>query len=155
MARLSFRLVLIVAVGLSFVAAVISFAQDQSKAKGATEPREVAIKADDDELNKLLKQRYNEVVLELKYRQALYETGRGGIKSVQEVASRLLEAGGEVFDKPEEKAELLTRHLELMKQIETDAEARFAAAEGNAADVSNARYHRIDAEIKVLRNKSK
>jgi hypothetical protein len=107
----------------------------------------------DDELRKLLKARYNEVVGEVKGLYQLYMAGRGSIDIFAEAGQRLVQAGLELYDKPAEKVTLLTQYLELTKEVEKLAQARHDAGQVFVTEIHRARYQRLDAEIQLLRAK--
>ncbi|WP_029631403.1 hypothetical protein [Zavarzinella formosa] len=113
------------------------------------------VKADpkDDELRKLLKARYNEAVEEIQTRHRQFQSGRAAYGEMAETAQRLVRAGLELCDKPEEKIALLTQYVEFTKDIEAITQAGKEAAKVSPAELNRARYQRLDAEIQLLRVK--
>lgn len=111
--------------------------------------------AKDDELTKLLKERYNTAVSEVKELYEMYQRGRGTIDTFTEAAQRLVKAGLEVHEKPADRVTLLTQFVELSKEVEKQAKERFEAGRILSADYYRTRYQRIDAEIQLLRARAK
>jgi hypothetical protein len=126
-----------------------------SASKEPVSYRHIEIFQGDDELKRLMKQRFNTAVDELNLRLATFEGSNGGLKTVQEVASRVAQAGIELCEKPEEKTAIYSKNLQLMVMLEAMVDAKFLAGEGNAADIANAKYYRLDAEIQLLKFKRK
>lgn len=109
----------------------------------------------DDDLRKLLKARYNEAVAEMeaRYKEFLSGRERGTFDAMVEVAQRLVQSGLELNDKPAERAALLAQYVELTKEVEKIAQARFDVARIPVDELHRARYQRLDAEIQLLRAK--
>jgi hypothetical protein len=117
----------------------------------------VKVDPKDDDLRKLLKERYNEALTEttLRYRQSL--AGVQTIDPVFDGAQRIVKAGLELDDKPTAQVALLEKYVVLAKAHEKIAEERVRAAlKGNTlAALHQAKYARADAEIQLLRAKEK
>ena len=107
----------------------------------------------DDELRKLLKARHNEAVAEMKARYQEFLAGRATFDVVAEVAQRLVQSGLEVSDQPAERVALLTQYLEVTTEVEKIAQLRVGAATVSVTELHKARYHRLDAEIRLHRAK--
>lgn len=105
----------------------------------------------DDELQKLMKARYNEALGELQDTYRLYQQNQASLNSWAEASQRLVHAGLELYDKPADKVALLSQYVELTKEVEMVAHTLHGAARGTWADVRRARYQRLDAEIRLLR----
>jgi len=108
----------------------------------------------DDELHKLLKERFNAALGET---QALYKRALAGVsnfESLFDAANRLKHAGLEAFDDPKEKIALLEKFIELAKHVEKISEVRQQAGKIGAEELYRMRYCRADAEIALLRLKS-
>jgi hypothetical protein len=111
----------------------------------------------DDELHRLLKERYNEAVAELA---ALYaEFQHGGLgrspmdTAFHQASQRLLHAGLELKEKPADKVALLEQYVELQKFVEKFHQDLVNAGHEPPTLLHQARYYRIDAEIQLLRAK--
>ena len=107
----------------------------------------------DDELQKLLKARYNEAVGEVKEIYESWIKGKVIIGSFAGAGQRLVQAGLELYDKPADRVELLTQFVELTKEAEKSAQALHDIGKLASADLHRARYQRLDAEIQLLRAK--
>jgi hypothetical protein len=109
----------------------------------------------DDELHKLLQERYNAAVAEMQDRYREFQAGRGTVEVFGETAQRLVRAGLELSDKPADRIALLTDYVALTKEIEKINQARYDAGRIPHADLEQARYQRLDAEIQLLHAKRK
>jgi hypothetical protein len=115
---------------------------------------EVAVIAPgDDELRRLLKDRYNAIGDELCAKLANFETGRDTFTTVYEATCRLVQAGLELCEGPIERCDLLSKFLEFVRQNEARAVDRYLAGSGGMAELNQATAQRIDAEIQLLRAK--
>jgi hypothetical protein len=109
----------------------------------------------DDELQKLLKARYNESVAETALRYQDYLEGKERIDPLLDAANRWLRAGMELYPRPQERAALLKRMLEVADRLEafrqslltTTKPARFQR-EGHKL-----RQWRLDIEINLVKAK--
>lgn len=108
----------------------------------------------DDELHKLLKARYNAALGEVQGMYHLYQAGRSSLELLPDAGHRLVLSGLELCETPAEKIELLSQVVELYKGVESLAQARYQAARGTEVDIHRTRYHRLDAEIQLLRVKT-
>jgi hypothetical protein len=109
----------------------------------------------DDELRKLLIARYNAAVAEMAARFKEFQAGHCSLESMADAARHIVNSGLELSDKPAEQLELREKFLELEKEIEKIAQARFEAGRIPPADLERARYERLDAEVQVLKAKRK
>lgn len=119
----------------------------------AAEPRES--KPGDDELRKLLVDRYNAGLAELQARYEEYKIGLAPLDALLGAAQRLAHAGGELNDKPADRLVFLEQFLELARHVESMQEALTEVGRSRVADLQWARYVRADAEIQLLRAKPK
>jgi hypothetical protein len=113
------------------------------------------VKADpkDDDLRKLLKERYNEAVAEVSVRYQRVFSGADTPDVVVDGAERIVKAGLELNDKPADQAALLANYVEFMKAMEKLVGDRVASGvrRYGPADVHQMKYLRVDAEIQLLR----
>jgi hypothetical protein len=107
----------------------------------------------DDELRKLLKARYNAAVAEMKARFKEFEAGRGRVDSMLGASKRLLESGLELSAGPNDRIKLLEQFLEMAKEAERIKQVLVDEGREAPTELHEARYLRIDAEIRLLRAK--
>jgi len=110
----------------------------------------------DDALRLLLKARYKaaaEVIRQLEPRLGTipHEDYLAQIGHYQSGLKRLLDAGSELTDKPEEKIALLKRHVEIATAFEKKMKDSAAATLGAPHLLGEAIYFRLDAEIKLMK----
>jgi hypothetical protein len=111
----------------------------------------------DNELRKLLKERYNAAVDEVSVRLQRVEGGAETPDELIPAARRVIESGLELSDKPTDQLVLLEKDVALTKLVEKLTKERVDAGVKNftPADLSKAKYARADAEIRLLRFKEK
>jgi hypothetical protein len=113
------------------------------------------LKADkgDDPLRRLLVERYNVAVDELKLRCEDFKKHTATKAMVVEAGKQLLHADLELQDKPADKAKVLERAVELLRWYENRLER--AAGDGLVprADLLRVRYNRLGLEIDLARLK--
>jgi hypothetical protein len=109
----------------------------------------------DDELRKLLKERYNEVVNELEAFRQQYEASspRATIEKFHEVASRLVEAKMDLCDMKEEKVKLLTELVAIAEQSYLISKAYYEAGTRSVSDLSQSRQQVLTAKIQLVKAK--
>jgi outer membrane protein TolC len=107
----------------------------------------------DDELQKLLKERYNAAQAGVEVFLKQYQAGVVDLDHVFEASRRLRVARLELCEKPEEKIACLEELVRFMKSIEQLAEGKSRAGVESNVDVMRARYYRLDVEIELLRAK--
>lgn len=107
----------------------------------------------DDELQKLLKERYNEALAELEARYRVYMSGAGLVtfESLVDAGRRVVTAGLEAREDQADKIEFLSKNLELAREVEKIMEKQQKAGAATLDQVHRARYLRLDAEIELLR----
>src|SRR5262249_1924933 len=81
----------------------------------------------DNELHKLLKERFNAALAELQARYERVRAGMLGNEGLYDAGSRVKLAGLELYDDPKEKIALLEQYLELAKEIERIMKVRAEA----------------------------
>jgi beta-lactamase regulating signal transducer with metallopeptidase domain len=113
----------------------------------------LTISPGDDELHKLLKQKYNAALAKMTYFLARFETGNASLGDLSAAAKSVLDAELMLDEKPPRDLEALERYLEFSKYLEKMAEARLsvgsAAGENPVLEVAQMREARLDAEIKL------
>lgn len=75
-------------------------------------------------------------------------------ESVQ-VSLRLLEAELDLAEDRKARVDVLASHLNRMKELEETQKSRFRAGRETVDAATRAEYYRLDAEIRLLREKSK
>jgi outer membrane protein TolC len=111
--------------------------------------------AAEDKLTSLLKQRVEAAKAEVDARNREFLAGQGTLAILFEASTRLLHAQMELSDKKADQLAALEAHFELTKVIEDRNQARFNAGLISMADVSQAKYFRLEAEILLERAKAK
>ena len=110
----------------------------------------VELKDDDPPLLRLKKERFNAALNEAKARFDLYKRGLTRIPELIEVGERLFTAEVELYDKPEEKAEVLKRQLDVYSEAEGNLEKQVKEGLATQADLERLRYNRLSVEIDLL-----
>src|ERR1700693_3491918 len=80
------------------------------------------IKDDEDPLVRLKKERFNAALNEAKARFELYKRGLTKMPSLIEVGERLFGAEVDLYDKPDERARVLQRQLDVYNEAEANLE---------------------------------
>lgn len=109
----------------------------------------------DNELQKLLKDRYNVALKVAQVRVEEHLNGRSSVDSIFEQAKHLLTSELELTDIPKEHVKVREKQLQLAQDMEKVAQARYDSGRLSIADYEQARYFRLDAEIQLLRAKQK
>jgi hypothetical protein len=102
--------------------------------------------ANDDEVRKLLKARYNEAIAELKAGFSEFQTGRTTITSILGTFRRIVESGADLEGSQDEKGILLEQLLEVAKEIEKINKSLVDVGRATISEMHQARYLRINAE---------
>jgi hypothetical protein len=107
----------------------------------------------DGALRKLLVARFNAAVAEVQSLHEEYTAGRIRVDEMFDAARRGLDSGQELYERPADRLRLFEQSLEVAREVERIAEARHGGGKSPASERERARYHRLDAEIRVLRNR--
>jgi hypothetical protein len=118
-------------------------------------PKLKKIADSDDDLEKLLKGRFNEAVGVLTLRVQTYQAGRGTFEQVFEAARHVLRSELDLTEKQAEQVAVREKFLTLAKELERIAKLRFEAGQVPKDEVHTAAYWRIDAEIQLVKAKRK
>jgi hypothetical protein len=114
------------------------------------------LKRDDDELTKLLKERYNAAQREVRARLAAHIIiPQNSLEEIFGCFRRLHNSELELSDKPTDRVTVLEKHVKVAKWFEKVQEDLFKSDVGNPESLENARYWRLDAEIQLLKAKRK
>ncbi len=105
----------------------------------------------DDELRRLLKDRYNSALGEFKSRHALWQGGKSEFHQVLSAGRRLCEAEMELESDPKARSAIIQTHVDIAKSFENTQNRRREHGIVPPADVELARYWRVDLEIRLIR----
>src|SRR5271156_5632956 len=105
------------------------------------------LKDDDSPLLRLKKERFNAALNEAKARFELYNRGLTRIPELIDVGERLFAAEVDLYDKPEEKAQVLQRQLDVYKEAEANLEKQVRQGLATQADLERLRYNKVSVEI--------
>jgi hypothetical protein len=114
----------------------------------------VEIKDDDAPLLRLKKERFNAALNEAKARFDLYNRGLTRIPELIAVGERLFGAEVDLYDKPEEKAQVLQRQLDVYNEAEANLEMQVRKGLATQADLERLRYNKLSLEIDLFNNKN-
>ena len=112
------------------------------------------LKDDDPPLLRLKKERFNAALNETKARFDLYNRGLTRVPALIDVGERLFAAEVDLYDKPEEKADVLQRHLDAYREAEANLEKQVKDGMATQADLERLRYDRVSAEIDLFNVKN-
>jgi hypothetical protein len=112
------------------------------------------LKDDDPPLLRLKKERFNAALNETKARFDLFNRGLTRIPALIEVGERLFSAEVDLYDKPEEKAQVLQRQLDIYTDAETNLEKQVKEGLATQADLERLRYNRLSVEIDLFNAKN-
>jgi len=112
------------------------------------------LKDDDTQLDRLKKQRYNAALNEAKARFDLYKRGLTKLPDLIEVGQRLFGAEVDLYDRPEDRARVLQRHLDVYNEAEGNLERHVKEGLATQADLEQLRYNKATLEIELLNTKN-
>jgi hypothetical protein len=157
------RTALLTILALSFTTALVAFGEPVDKPSGekgsmATWLPISAFKEnpDDDELTRLLKERYRSAAEEEMTLRAMLESGIDSdliLKRLGDAESRASRAALELCQTSTQRIAVLEKILEARKGIEAYRKSRHEAGTDPAHVLPLARYERLDAEIALVRAK--
>jgi hypothetical protein len=119
----------------------------------AKEKKKIEPKDGDGDLRKLQVQRYNVALEELAQRGEDYKKNLTNQQTVFDAARHLVEAELEVQAKPEDRAKVLEKVVELVKWYEDKLERSLKEDVGSRAELLRARYTRLTYEIDLLKTR--
>lgn len=110
----------------------------------------------DPEIRKLLKERYNAAASELRLRYTAYHNGNrtfGPANEMFDSASRLMQAGADLYEKPGEKVTFLTDYVKFAEAARNVATADITVGREPAEGLvfQRATYQLRDAEVQLAR----
>src|SRR5262249_9130216 len=89
-----------------------------------------------------------------KARLDLYSRGLTPIPDMIEIGARLFRAEADLYDKPDEKAEVLQRQLDVYTDAEASLEKKVKDGWATQADLERLRYDKGSGEIEVFNAKT-
>jgi hypothetical protein len=110
-------------------------------------------RSDDDQLQKLLIERYNVALEEVQQRCEDFKKGLNTMDAVIESSRDMLTAEVAMRTDPQEKIKALERVIEIVRWYEGKLEIGLKEGVGLRADLLRARHGRLNYEIEVLRIK--
>lgn len=125
----------------------------QEKATAVFKAKPVAIDAKDDEIQKLLKERFNNATQELEAQFVLLDANFATVDAVGASIHRWTKAGLEVTDEPAARVKILEMQIVVSKFLELNCAAKFTGDTEDVARVLQAKNLRITAEVELLRMK--
>jgi len=114
----------------------------------------VEVKDDDAPLLKLKKQRFNAALSEIKDRADLYNRGLTRVNELITVAERLFPAEADLYDKPEEKAKVLQRQLDVYNEAQASLEKQIGQGLVPHAELERLLYDKLSVEIDLFNLKN-
>jgi len=112
------------------------------------------VKDDDDPLVKLKKERFNAALNEAKARFELYDRGLTRVPDLIEVGERLFSAEVDLYDKPEDRTQVLQRQLDVYADAEANLEKLVKQGLATQADLERLRYNKTSVEIDLFKAKN-
>jgi len=115
----------------------------------------VELKDDDPSLLRLEKERFNAALKEAKARFDLHNRGLTRIPELIAVSERLFGAEVDLYDKPEQKAEVLQRQLDVYIEAEANLQKQVSDGLATQADLERLRFNKFSVEIDLSNAKSR
>jgi len=112
------------------------------------------LKDDDPPLLRLKKERFNAALREAKARIDLYDRGLTRLPELIEVGERLFAAEIDLYDKRDQKAQVLESQLDVYIEAEANLEKRVKEGLATQADLERLRYNRYSVEIALFNAKN-
>jgi hypothetical protein len=119
----------------------------------AKDRKKLQPRADEDELRRLLLQRYNVALEELTQRCEDFRRNLGTRPAVFQAARDLLQAELELQEKPEGRAGVLEKTLEVVKWYEARQERAWKEGQALRADYLRTQFIRLNLEIELLKTR--
>ena len=114
----------------------------------------VEVKDDDPPLLQLKKQRFNAALSEIKDRADLYSRGLTRVNELIAVAERLFSAEADLYDKTEEKAQVLQRQLDVYNEAQANLEKQVREGLVPHAELERLLYDKLSVEIDLFNVKN-
>jgi hypothetical protein len=114
----------------------------------------IELKDDDPPLLRLKKERFNAALQEAKARFDLYDRGLTRLPELIDVGERLFSAELDLYDQPEQKVQVLQRHLDVYTEAEANLENQVRDGLATQADLERVRYNKLSVEIDLFKAKN-
>lgn len=115
--------------------------------------KQVVVAAEDDELLRVNKQRFNSALDELQLMRLELATGKVCVDLVLDAGMRVVHTGQRVFETPSEHVKLHSNFLAITRFCEGIAEIRIEAAGWTRKPYQKARQIRLEAEVQLAKVK--
>ena len=112
------------------------------------------LKDDDAPLLRLKKERFNAALNGMKAWFDLYNRGLMRLPELIDVGERLFGAEVDLYDQPEEKAEVLERHLDVYREAEANLEKWVKEGIATQVDLERMRFNKLSVEIDLFNLKN-
>ncbi|HET9376447.1 MAG TPA: hypothetical protein VFO40_15850 [Chthoniobacterales bacterium] len=112
------------------------------------------LKDDDPPLLRLKKERFNAALREAKARIDLYARGLTRLPELIEAGERLFGAEIDLYDKGDQKAQVLESQLDVYIEAEANLEKRVKEGLATQADLERLRYNKYSVEIDLFNAKN-
>lgn len=109
------------------------------------------LKEDDPPLLRLKKERFNAALNEAKARLDLYSRGLTRIPELIAVGEWLFGAEADLYDKGEEKAQVLQRQSDVYTEAEANLEKQVREGLATLADLERLRFNKLSVEIDLFK----
>ena len=159
MLRKTVPLLLVAALGAAWILIPRSVerlsAQSSAGAKQKKLPKLLAAKPLDvegaqDEMTRLLRERYNAAVEEVRERYRQFQTSSPNIEPMFDALRRLLASGAAAVATGRNRIDFLSQYLELTRDLAAQTEKLAKNGTASRAEAAQARYMVLDARIQVL-----
>lgn len=113
--------------------------------------------ANDDELRKVMIERYNEIAKVVKNTQMIIDSGSfnpGILSHYHQACGQLVDSKLALTENSAERIDLLAQLVELSKRFELEMQRRFEIQAVSIIDLHQAKYHRLDAQVRLLQAKN-
>ena len=111
------------------------------------------VESTDGELTKLQKERYNAALEVVELHLLRIEMGRDSVAGVGLAVDRLIQSGVELDSAAKDRQELLEEAVRFSKHVEEVVNRQYNAGFVTKSDLALSRYARLNAEIRLLKEK--
>jgi RNA polymerase sigma factor (sigma-70 family) len=108
-----------------------------------------------EKIKALLRQRYDAARTQAESRLQEFNAGKGTLDFLIESLSQLCDAERELSDKKADQIAAMEKQVQVLTEVEKVNQARFDARRIPLMDMAQARFNRLDAEIRLERAKAK
>jgi hypothetical protein len=150
-------MLLVTAISASVLAArdTYAFADGDDEVPNPFKAEPLKILPGDSEMRKLLKERYNASLRVVQYRFRQWSFGKATLEVLFEAQRLHFTAQLELADDAKDRVKIYEAFVSQAQEVEKLTKAKFEASMATDADVAEATYWRVDAQIQLLRHKEK